>query len=144
MVFDKDNKQLTKNSEERLVHFMYETYAQIRTDQMFDIIVEFPESECALEDLKECLQKCNGYRMKVIKSLKDSFEVRLLHPGVATNDILTAYIQAIKSLRILDSSGVILQLVCDPVKKYLKSREDTVRCIITALTDENSELIPEL
>ena len=81
---------------------------------------------------------------KVIDSLKESFEIRLLHPGVATNDILTAYIQAIRALRILDSSGVILELVCDSVKKYLISRDDTVRCIITALTDENSELIPEL
>ncbi|RWS21721.1 Anaphase-promoting complex subunit 2-like protein [Leptotrombidium deliense] len=124
-VFDKHNKQLMKNSEEVLVHFMYETYAQIRTDQMFHIIVEFPESKSALDVFKECLQKCNGYRMKVIKSLKDSFEVRLLRLGATTNDILTAYIQPINSSRILDSSN-------------------TIRCIITALTDESSELIPEL
>ena len=111
---------------------------------MFDIIVEYPESEAALEDLKYCIEKCTGYRQKVIRELRSSFQVRLLHPGVATNDILTAYIQAIKALRVLDPSGVILQLVCDSVKKYLKKREDTVRCIITALTDETSELIPEL
>lgn len=132
------------NSRDRLIHFIYETYGQIRIEQMFDIIIEYPESEAALKDLKYCIGKCTGYREKVIDSLKESFEMRLLHPGVATNDILTAYIQAIRALRILDSSGVILELVCDSVKKYLISREDTVRCIITALTDENSELIPEL
>lgn len=132
------------NSRDRLIHFIYETYGQIRIGQMFDIIIEYPESEAALKDLKYCIGKCTGYREKVIDSLKESFEMRLLHPGVATNDILTAYIQAIRALRILDSSGVILELVCDSVKKYLISRDDTVRCIITALTDENSELIPEL
>lgn len=135
---------VANNSKDRLTHFIYETYGQIRIEQMFDIIIEYPDSEAALKDLKYCIEKCTGYREKVIDSLKGSFEIRLLHPGVATNDILTAYIQAIRALRILDQSGVILELVCDSVKKYLISRDDTVRCIITALTDENSELIPEL
>lgn len=113
-------------------------------EQMFDIIVEFPDSEPSLVDLRECLEKCANFRQKLIKSLKESLETRLLHPGVSTADILDAYISAIKALRVLDPTGVILQLVCEPVRKYLKSREDTVRCIITALTDEtSSELTPE-
>ena len=144
MVIGDDLSQIGRTSNERLMYFMYETYSEIRIKQMFDIIIEFPDSEPALEDLKECLQKCHGSRAKVIQSIKSSFEARLLHPGVSTNDILTAYIQTIKSLKVLDPSGVILQLVCDPIKKYLKEREDTVRCIITALTDETSELVPEL
>ncbi len=40
--------------------------------------------------------------------------------GVNTNDILTAYINAIKALRVLDPSGVLLDLVCEPVRKYLR------------------------
>ena len=40
--------------------------------------------------------------------------------GVNTSDILTAYIAAIRALRILDPVGVILELVCDPVRKYLR------------------------
>ncbi|CAM6053442.1 unnamed protein product [Sphagnum tenellum] len=113
-------------------------------EQMFDIIIEFPESEPSLIDLRDCLEKCANFRQKLIKSLKDSLENRLLHPGVSTSDILAAYISAIKALRVLDPTGVILQLVCEPVRKYLKSRDDTVRCIITALTDEtSSELSPE-
>ena len=40
--------------------------------------------------------------------------------GVNTSDILTAYIAAIRALRILDPVGVILELVCDPVMKYLR------------------------
>ncbi|XP_015795059.1 anaphase-promoting complex subunit 2-like [Tetranychus urticae] len=144
LVFGDNQALITKASDERLMHFMHETYAQMRTSQMFDIIIEYPDSEPALEDLKECLGKCHGTRTKVINSIKDSFEARLLHPGVTTNDILTAYIQTIKALKVLDPSGVILEIVCDPIKKYLKSREDTVRCIITALTDESSELVPEL
>ena len=48
------------------------------------------------------------------------FEQRLLHPGANTADIITQYISSIRSLKILDSSGVILEWVCDPVRRYLK------------------------
>ncbi|KAI1305868.1 Anaphase-promoting complex subunit 2 [Halotydeus destructor] len=143
VIYKADEKFITE-SEDRLMHLMYEVYAQIRIDQLFEIIVEFPDSVPAIEDLKHCLEKCHGVRSSVISTLRSSLEARLLHPGVATNDILTAYIQTIKALRLLDPAGVILQLVCDPIKNYLKNKEDTVRCIITALTDENSDLIPEL
>ena len=40
--------------------------------------------------------------------------------GVNTNDILTAYISAIRSLRVLDPAGVLLDLVCLPVRTYLR------------------------
>ena len=131
-------------SQEWLVHYAYEVFSKIRINQLFDIIVEFPDSIPALEDLKSCLEKCFRFRSDVVETLGKSFAQRLLHPGVATNDILTAYIQTIKALRLLDPTGVLLQLICDPLKTYLKGKDDTVRCIITALTDENSDLIPEL
>lgn len=50
-------------------------------DQLFDIIIEFPESQAALEDLKECLEITN-MRSKLITSLRSSLETRLLHPGM--------------------------------------------------------------
>lgn len=56
-------------------------------------------------------------------------ETRLLHPGVSTPDVLTAYVAAIRSLRILDPSGLLLETVTQPVHQYLRSREDTVRYI---------------
>lgn len=49
-------------------------------EQLFDIIIEFPESQAALEDLKEVLEITN-LRSKLISSLKASLENRLLHPG---------------------------------------------------------------
>lgn len=54
-------------------------------------------------------------------------ETRLLHPGVSTPDILTAYIAAIRSMRVLDPTGLLLETVTQPVHQYLRSREDTVR-----------------
>ena len=72
-------------------------------------------------------------------------DAKLLHPGVNTGDILTAYIAAIRALRVLDESGVILELVCQNLRKYLKTREDTVKCIVQSLLDESAnELTDEL
>ncbi|XP_025096044.1 LOW QUALITY PROTEIN: anaphase-promoting complex subunit 2-like [Pomacea canaliculata] len=128
----------------RLMHFVFEVYANTLIDQLFNIIIEFPESEPAVRDLRICLEKTD-LRPHLVSSLRKALESRLLHPGVNTSDILTAYISAIRSLRVLDPAGVILELVCEPVRKYLRSREDTVRCIVSSLTDEgSSELLDEL
>ncbi|KAK7479008.1 hypothetical protein BaRGS_00029769, partial [Batillaria attramentaria] len=129
---------------DRLMHFIWETYANTLIEQLFNIIIEFPESEPAVRDLRICLEKID-LRSHLVLSLRNALESRLLHPGVNTADILTAYISAIRALRVLDPAGVILELVCQPVKKYLRSREDTVRCIVSSLTDEgSSELMDEL
>lgn len=139
-----ETERALKSLEDHLQHFLYDTYVMARVDQLFNIIIEFPESQAALEDLKECLERTN-LKLKVIHSLKSSMEKRLLHPGVETTQILTAYISAIKALRVLDPTGYILQLVCEPVCKYLRTREDTVRSIVSNLTDDScAELEGEL
>lgn len=75
-------------------------------------------------------------RTHLVQSQKCSLERRLLHPGVNTADILTGYVAAIKAIRHLDPSGVLLETITEPVKQYMQSRTDTVRCVVTALTEE--------
>lgn len=132
----------------KLDQFLKNAYAEVRVSHMFEIIIEYPNSEAAIQDLKMCLEQSTSsdFRLHLIDSVKQSLIESLLHPGVNTYDILTAYISAIKALRALDPTGLILQLVTEPVRRYLKSRDDTVRCIVTALTDEdhNSELNREM
>ncbi|XP_041481445.1 anaphase-promoting complex subunit 2-like isoform X2 [Lytechinus variegatus] len=129
---------------ERLQYYLYQTLAELRIQELFNIIVEFPDSMSALNDLKSCLEKTD-LRKKLVQSLRSAFENRLLHPGVNTTDILTQYISSIRALRVLDPSGIVLELVCEPIRKYLRTREDTVRCIVSSLTDDNSnELADEL
>ena len=79
-------------------------------------------------DLRDCLENTD-LRPFLTKTLKNVLETKLLHLGVNTTDILTAYIQGIRALRVLDPSGVLLEIVCEPVRKYLRTRDDTVRCI---------------
>uniref|UniRef100_A0A1A7WQN9 Anaphase-promoting complex subunit 2 n=1 Tax=Iconisemion striatum TaxID=60296 RepID=A0A1A7WQN9_9TELE len=126
--------------------FFCRIYANMRIEELFGIIRDFPESKAAIEDLKFCLERTNQ-RQQLLMSLKSAFESRLLHPGVHTSDILTVYISAIKALRELDPSMVILQVACQPIRKYLRTRDDTVRQIVAGLTGDAegcSDLASEL
>lgn len=115
--------------------FFCRIYVNMRIEELFSIIRDFPESIPAIEDLKFCLERTNQ-RQQLLASLKSAFETRLLHPGVHTSDIITVYISAIKALRELDPSMVILQVACQPIRKYLRTREDTVRQIVGSLTGD--------
>ena len=121
----------------RLEYFIYKLFAELRISELFEIIVEYPDSLPAVNDLKECLAKTESRKL-LTESLQDAFEKRLLHPAVNTDDILTQYVSAIRTLRELDPAGIILENVCLPLREYLRSRDDTIRCIITCLTDQES------
>ena len=129
----------------KLAYFLFETYANAIIDQFFNIIIEFPDSTPAIDDLKTCMEKLD-LRAHLVETLKNSIETRLLHPGVDTADIITGYVATIKAMRHLEKSGILLQTVTEPVKEYLrKGRNDTVRCVITSLIEESpSDLSEEL
>jgi len=121
----------------RLEYFVYKAFAELRISELFEIIVEYPDSLPAINDLKDCLLQTET-RQLLTKSLTKSFENRLLHPAVNTDDILTQYVSAIRTLRELDHTGVILENVCTPLREYLRGRDDTIKCIITCLTDQEA------
>lgn len=129
----------------KLKYFLFEKYANTIIDQFFNIIIEFPDSQPAIDDLKLCMEKLD-LRAHLVETLKNSIETRLLHPGVDTSDIITGYVATIKTMRHLEKSGILLQTVTEPVKEYLrKGRQDTVRCVITSLIEETpSDLSEEL
>lgn len=142
---DKNIQNAISKFKQKLSYSLYHTYTKMRIDQLFNIIVEYPDSQPAVDDIKLCLDKTD-LRPTLCKKLQTSLESRLLHPGVNTPDILTAYVSTIRALRHLDPSGVILETVTKPVRNYLRNREDTVRSVVTSLTEEGTggELAEEL
>lgn len=60
--------------------------------------------------------------------------------GVATENILDAHINAIKVLQCIDKSGALLEAATLPIKSYLRSRPDTIRCVVKMLTQ--ARLVP--
>ena len=61
---------------------------------------------------------------------------RLLHPGADTKDIISQYVSIIRCLRLIDPPGVLLYKVADPIRKYLRGRPDTIRCIVASLVGD--------
>ncbi|ORY77821.1 hypothetical protein BCR37DRAFT_350724, partial [Protomyces lactucae-debilis] len=118
--------------------------AKIRIAELFDIIVDYPASLPALEDLRHCLQGQPGLRSLLVASYIDQCSKRLLHPGANTVDIIFIYVSTIKTFTLLDSPGVLLDKVARPIRKYLRERGDTIRCIMTSLLNEADELSAEL
>ncbi|XP_015427832.1 PREDICTED: anaphase-promoting complex subunit 2, partial [Myotis davidii] len=104
---------------DRRMGFWQTTCRQNVGTELFSIIRDFPDSRPAVEDLKYCLERTDQ-RQQLLVSLKAALETRLLHPGVNTCDIITLYISAIKALRVLDPSMVILEVACEPVRRYLR------------------------
>lgn len=114
---------------------MHKTLCNLRTKEIFDIIVDFPESMGALQDLKECLARVDQ-RADLVQALRQANNKRLLHPGADTKDILSHYVSTIKCLRIVDPPGVLLFKVADPTRRYLRDRPDTIRCIVASLVGD--------
>ncbi|KAF2077863.1 hypothetical protein CYY_000825 [Polysphondylium violaceum] len=126
----------------RLEFSIYEHFSEQRISQLFDMIVQYPDSIPALEDLSVCYNKISIQKTLISSLIKVVYQ-RLLHPGANTNDIITQYISTIASMKIIDSTGVVLEAVGRPIRTYLAQREDTIRCIVTSFTDEESEIYQE-
>uniref|UniRef100_A0A453C8J7 Anaphase-promoting complex subunit 2 TPR repeats domain-containing protein n=1 Tax=Aegilops tauschii subsp. strangulata TaxID=200361 RepID=A0A453C8J7_AEGTS len=118
----------------RLEYFAYETLQDLRIGKLFEIIVDYPESSPAIEDLKQCLEY-TGQHSKLVDSFISSLRYRLLTAGASTNDILHQYVSTIKALRSIDPTGVFLEAVGEPIRDYLRGRKDTIKCTVTMLTD---------
>lgn len=60
----------------------------------------------------------------------------MLIPGILTKTVLEQYISILKVLQIWDPHGFIFDRVTLPIKGYLLKRNDTLRCIISFLTED--------
>ena len=119
----------------RLEYTVHEHLGALRIHELFDVVVEYPDSLPAIADLRICLQNTTLHAA-LVDSFVAATRSRLLHAGASTVDIVQQYIGTIKTLLELDPSGVVLELVSRPVKEYLRERKDTIRCVVTMLTDD--------
>jgi anaphase-promoting complex subunit 2 len=134
---DKDNMLSLLNScaKEAIVH--------LRTQELFDIMVDFPSSRPALKDLRQAITT-SKQRITVVSAFQKSCADRLLHGGANTVDILYGYISAIKCFKILDPRGVLLERISKPIRKYLKERDDTISELVSGLLGVSTSNISDL
>ncbi|KAI6222958.1 Anaphase-promoting complex subunit 2 [Aphelenchoides fujianensis] len=111
-------------------------------DQMccfaFEIFIEhYPATMQLVKELRAMMKGQDWYgRDRLLQNLCETIRTRLLHVGVNTTEILTAYARSVESLILFDESFVLVHKVGDLIKKYAKTRSDTVRKIIHFITAE--------
>ena len=104
----------------------------LRMRELFDVIVEWPASSGAIDDLRRFTTNPST-RLYFTLSFASVLSDRLLHPGASTVEILQLYISIIRSLNLLDPKGVLLDRVARPIRRYLRDRDDTVKVIVSGL-----------
>lgn len=106
--------------------------AALRISELFDIVLQWPASKGALDDLKVSVTTPER-RRQLTNSFSAALQRRLLHPARSTLDILRVYISMIRTFHALDHSKVLLSRVVPSLQLYLIQREDAVRIVVTGL-----------
>ena len=87
----------------RLDYYVYETVGQLRMTEMFDIVVDYPDSRPAVQDVKDCLAHTNLHR-KFVAGFKQAIGERLLHAGHTSLTPSHHHTQALSNTRPLHAS----------------------------------------
>lgn len=87
-------------------------------ESTFEIVRDYPDSLCALRDLKACLDQ-SGEHEELVVSISKAVKDRLLIIDAKTQSILDMYLSINKCLQFLKLSDVTIPLILTPIKKYL-------------------------
>jgi anaphase-promoting complex subunit 2 len=120
---------------EKFKEMSIDRLANLRINELFDIVVSWPSSGGALDDLRTAITTAQK-RLRLTDVFTHTLNTNLLHPGASTILILQTYISMIRAFHALDHSKVLLDRVAYALQLYLCSREDTVRIIITGLLSD--------
>ncbi|KAK4230954.1 hypothetical protein QBC38DRAFT_275690 [Podospora fimiseda] len=106
--------------------------AALRIDEMYDIVLAWPNSRSALDDLRATITT-PARRLQLKLSFSRVLQKRLLHPGCSTLEILRTYISIIRTLHALDHSKVLLSHIEPALQLYICHRDDAVRVVVSGL-----------
>lgn len=129
--------------EQNLKRLTKDILLEIRTQELFDIVVDYPDSLPAIHDMKSFLHTPTQ-RAAIVSSMQQSCSKRLLHGGANTVDVLAWYVSLIRVFAILEPRGVLLHKIARPIRRYLKEREDTIREVLSGLLGDKRSPIKDL
>lgn len=140
------NNQKSKVFDKRWEETALTRLGALRVDELFDMIVSWDQGKNGIDELKRFVSN-PATRSYLTTNFSTTLNIRALHPGASTIEILQIYISTIRAFRKLDPRGVLLDRVGRKLRRYLREREDTVKVIVTGLlsdiTDENGESISD-
>jgi len=110
--------------------------ASTRISQIYDIILDFPTSQPALSDLGTCLRRELDLVPVLEAQLVKEMSSRAIAACKPTEGILLLYINLSKTLKHLFTTIEVLEAAAEPLKKALRARPDTFRCIIQSIAED--------
>ena len=111
----------------------------LRTREIYDIVAAYPESSAALAELHTCLDGAGAAsRSNLVDTFVSACMVRLLHLGSTTDAVILAYMRTIRAFLVMDTSGVLLDKVARPLRRYLRLRMDLVPKLALGMLDSKS------
>lgn len=110
--------------------------ASTRIAQIYDITLDFPASQPALSDLGTCLRRERDLIPVLEAQLVKEMSSRAIAPCKPTEGILLLYINLSKTLKNLFTTIEVLEAAAEPLKKALRARPDTFRCIIQSIAED--------
>ncbi|KAL1888607.1 hypothetical protein Cpir12675_006108 [Ceratocystis pirilliformis] len=113
--------------------------ANLRSSQLYDIVLHWPDSRGGLLDLKSCVTT-TSQRSRLTSVFSRNLERRLLHPGSSTLHILQVYISIIRTFHALDSSKVLLDRVVPSLQLYLCQRVDAIRIVVMGMLSNHQDV----
>lgn len=142
-IFDVNKPQGASTSND-LVMFAQDELVALRTEEIYDMVSNADKSQISLSELHQCLTSGSpitrtSRRALLVDTFISYCNLNLLHLGSNTVKIILEYIKTIKSFLIVDPTGVLLDKVARPIRKYLKTRRDLVSHIVKGMLDINPE-----
>lgn len=140
----------TDSSSSDLVRIAHDELIRLRTSEIYDLVEAFPHSEMALLELHSCLVFESGYsgsqtrhRSLLVDAFIQKCNLRLLHLGANTEDVILNYSKTIKAFLLIDPAGVLLDKVARPIRRYLKTRADLALQLVQGMLDlsERNKLV---
>lgn len=121
---------------------------ELRSSQIYEMVLQFPASTVSLNELRISIIN-QRQRDSLLNNFFQACDNRLLHAGTDTVKIIQFYMKTVRSFLIIDPRGVLLDKASRPIRKFLRSRDDTVTKIVDGLLDDSedsqlSELFEEL
>lgn len=132
-----------------LVRIALDELVQLRVNEIYDLVAAYPESVLALGEIHSCLVFDNGtfhaqtqQRALLVEAFLNGCTARILHLGSNTVDVILTYIKTIKAFLLIDPTGVLLDKVARPIRRYLKSRSDVVFQLVRGMLNTDSASNP--
>lgn len=99
-----------------------------RGKYLLSYVQMWDQSMGAVLDLREYIKTAEA-KQSLAAIFVAFLEKDLLHAGAKTSELLSIYVNMIKVFKTLDNRGVLLEKVAQPLRQFLREREDTVKVI---------------